>query len=124
MKGSRAARGDGKLGCIIWLAIAGLIGYCLYQIVPVKVSTSQFEDFMKEEASFGSIKAVPQLQKEILEKAKELDLPVGRDNLSITRTSTYITVEAHYEVTLEFFGGAYRYVWKFDPVVKRPLFNV
>ena len=35
-----------------------------------------------------------------------------------------ITVEAHYEITIDFFNGAYKYVWKFDPIVQRPLFAV
>ena len=124
MRRTRAARGDGKIGCVIWLAIAALIGYGLYKIVPVKVSTSRFEDFMNEEASFGSIKTATQLEKEILARARELNIPVTKDNLSMRKSKDYISIEAHYEIPIEFFGGAIRYVWKFDPVAKRPLFAV
>lgn len=120
----RAARGDGKIGCVLWLAVVALIGYAMYIIVPVKVATSRFEDFMKEEAAFGSIKSLPQIEKDILAKARELQIPVTKDNLTVVRIREYITVEAHYEMVLDFFGGAYKYVWKFDPVVKRPLFAV
>ena len=35
-----------------------------------------------------------------------------------------LTIEAHYTIPVEFFGGAYKYVWKFDPVVSRPTFAV
>jgi hypothetical protein len=124
MRGTRRVRGAATFGCIVWLAICGLIGYVLYKVVPVKVSTSAFADFLQEEASFGSIKSPAQLQAEILAKAKEMDIPVTRDNMSVKRTRESITVEAHYEITVDFFNGAYKYVWKFDPVFARPIFNV
>jgi len=59
-----------------------------------------------------------------LAKARDLELPITKDNLIITKTKEKIRVEAHYEVAIELFGGNYKYVWKFDPVVERPLFNV
>ena len=124
MRDTKKSRGSGKLGCIVWLAILGLIGYGLYKIIPVKIATSTFYDFMQEEASFASIRQVPQLQKEILAKAKELDLPVTEENLKIKRSRESITIEAHYEIPINFFGGWKTYVWKFDQVVDRPTFLV
>ena len=79
---------------------------------------------MQEEAAFGSIRDPKQLQKELLAKAKELDVPVTEDNLTIKRTRENITIEAHYEITIEFFNGWKKYVWKFDQVVSRPTFLV
>ena len=34
------ARGEGRVGCVIWLVIVGIVGYCLFKIVPVKVANS------------------------------------------------------------------------------------
>jgi hypothetical protein len=124
MRRAAAGRGAANIGCIVWLAVLGLIGYTLYKVVPVKVANSNFYDFLQEEASFGSIKSVQQIEHEILAKAKELELPVGKDELSIRKAQSMITIEAHYQIVVDFFGGAYKYVWKFDPVVSRPLFNV
>jgi hypothetical protein len=124
MKRTRGARGAANIGCIIWLVIVALIGYALYKIVPVKVANSNFYDFMQEECGFGSIKGVGQLEHEILAKAKELGIPVGKEELTIRKTRESITIEAHYQIVVDFFNGVYRYVWKFDPVVSRPLFAV
>ena len=124
MRRPRAARGEGKLGCIIWLIIVSLVGYVTYKFLPVKMNTARFEDFMTEEAAFASIRGNQELQREILAKAKDLQLPVTKDNLIIVKTKEKIRVEAHYEITIDLFGGYYQYVWKFDPVVERPLFNV
>lgn len=124
MRRKRAERGAMNFGCFVWLAIVGLIAYACYIIVPVKVATSNFADFMQEEAGFGSIKSPQQIENEILAKAKELSLPIGKGDVLVRKTRESITVEAHYEITLDFFNGAYKHVWKFDPVFSRPIFNV
>ena len=124
MRRTRGIRGAASFGCIVWLVLLAVIGYALYKIVPVKVASSAFADFLQEESSFGSIKSVPQIQAEILAKAKEMSIPVNKDNLTIKKTRESITIEAHYEMTIDFFNGAYKYVWKFDPVYTRPIFLV
>lgn len=124
MRRTRGTRGEGRIGCILWLAVLSLIGYGLYKIIPVKIATSTFYDFMQEEAAFGSIRDIKQLEKELLAKAKELDIPVTQENLTIKRSRENITIEAHYEITVEFFSGWKKYVWKFDQVVSRPTFLV
>ena len=124
MKRTRGIRGGANIGCMIWLVILGFIGYVLYKVVPVKMASSEFYDTMQEQASFGSIKDQKFIEYEILKKAEELQIPVKKDNLKITRSQNSIKVEAHYEITVDFFNGAYKYVWKFDPIVERPLFAV
>ncbi len=124
MRRTRGIRGGANIGCMIWLVILGLVGYVLYKVVPVKMASSEFFDAMQEQASFGSIKDQKFIEYEILKKAEELQIPVKKDNLKITKTNNAIKVEAHYEMTIDFFNGAYKYVWKFDPVVLRPLFAV
>ncbi|HEX5856070.1 MAG TPA: hypothetical protein VFZ57_10655 [Thermoanaerobaculia bacterium] len=124
MRSTRSApvAGRGRIGCILWLAVLAFIGYGLYKVIPVKIATSTFYDFMQEEASFASIRNVKQLQKEILAKAKELNLPVTEENLSLKRTRESITIEAHYEIDIQTFWK--KYTWKFDQVVERPTFLV
>ena len=124
MRRTRSIRGGANIGCVIWLVILGFIGYVLYKVVPVKMASSEFYDTMQEQASFASIKDQKFIEYEILKKAEELQLPIKKDNLRITKTSNAIKVEAHYEITIDFLNGAYKYVWKFDPVVIRPLFLV
>jgi hypothetical protein len=106
------------------LVVVVAVGHVLWKVVPVKIRTSEFYDVMQEQAAFGSIKSEQQIQYEILRRAQELKIPVTKDNFKIVRSREAVTVEAHYEIPLEFFGGLYRYVWKFDPIVSRPTFAV
>lgn len=124
MRRRRGISGAGNLGCVMWLVVLALVGHVLWKVVPVKIRASTFYDTMQEQASFGSIKSEQQIQYEILRRAGELQIPVTKDNLKVTRTRNSVVVEAHYEITIDFFGGAYKYVWKFDPVVERPTFAV
>ncbi len=120
----RGVRGEANFGCIVWLVVLVVVGYLLWKVVPVKIATSEFYDTMQEQAAFGSIKDPKFIEFEILRKAEELKLPIKKDNLKITRSREAITIECHYEIVIDFFSGVYKYVWKFDPVVQRPLFAV
>ena len=124
MKGSRGMRGKGMIGCVLWLVVIGAVGHVLYKVVPIKIKSSTFYDTMQEQASFGSIKSEQQIQYEVLRRAEELGIPVTRETVTVTRTRSAVTVEAHYTIPVEFFGGLYKYVWKFDPIVTRPTFAV
>ena len=124
MKSKRSSRGAGNIGCLLWLIVAVAVGHVLWKVVSVKIRTSEFYDVMQEQASFGSIKSEQAIQYEILRRAQELKIPVTKENFKIVRTRQAVTVEAHYQIPIEFFGGLYKYVWKFDPVISRPTFAV
>src|SRR5688572_31756120 len=124
MKRTRSVRGAGQIGCILWLVVIAIVGHVLWKVVPVKIRTSTFYDSMQEQASFGSIKSVQAIEWEVLRRAEELRIPVTKENLKVTRIRNAVIVEAHYTIEIEFFGGAYKYVWKVDPVVERPTFAV
>ena len=124
MRRNRGARGSGRIGCFLWLLVLAVTGYIGYKVIPVKIATSTFYDFMQEEASFASIRPVNQLQREILLKAKELNIPVTEENLVIKKVSESITIEAHYEIPIVFFNGWKTYIWKENQVVQRPIFLV
>ena len=124
MTGRRRVRGAGNIGCLLWLVVIVAVGHVLYKVVPVKIRSSTFYDTMQEQASFGSIKSEQQILYEVLRRAQELQIPVTRETVTVTRARQSVTIEAHYSIPIEFFGGAYKYVWKFDPVVTRPTFAV
>ncbi len=124
MRGSRRIRGKGMIGCLLWLVVLAAVGHVLYKVVPVKIRSSSFYDVMQEQASFGSIKSEDQIKYEVLRRAQELQIPVTPETVTVTRSRSAVTVEAHYTIPIEFFGGAYKYIWKFDPVVVRPTFAV
>lgn len=118
----RSIAGVGRFGCFVWLVVGVAVGFFVYKVAPVKMKTSQFYDAMVEQASFGSIKGDSSIQYEIFLKAQELQLPLKKEDIRVTRNSSNVTVEVHYSIPIEFPG--YTYVWKEDRVITRPLFAV
>ena len=59
-------------------------------------------------------------KKQILQRAKELDIPLDKDDVEVQRVGDRIRMEASYTVPLEFPG--YTYEWHFDHEVDRPIF--
>ena len=116
----RSERGEGKLGCVVWsllLAVAILIAW---KAIPVKVRSAELYDFMIETAKFAAQTPAEEVKKQILVKAKDLDLALDKDHLSVEKGSDRIRIVADYSVPLDFPG--YTYVWKFHHELDRPVF--
>ncbi len=112
--------GDGKLGCVLWsaLLIAGVL--VAWKAVPVKIATSELYDFMVEQAKWAGNTPSEVLQKRIVSKANELDLPVDPRAVTAEKVADKIRMSATFTVPLEFPG--YTYEWDFDLQVERPIF--
>ncbi|MDQ1348038.1 MAG: hypothetical protein QG573_1412 [Acidobacteriota bacterium] len=112
--------GDGKLGCILWslLLIAGVM--VAWKAVPVKIATSELYDFMVEQAKWAGNTPSEVLQKRIVSKANELNLPVDPKFVTAEKPGDKIRMKAVFTVPLEFPG--YTYEWDFDLEVERPIF--
>lgn len=122
MTGSRAVRGDSKLGCIFWLALVIVGGLIAWKAVPVKVKSAELHDHMTDMAIFATRERSSEaIKKNVLAKAKELGLPLDAKNLEVERSESRISLIADYTVVLEFPFGV-DYEWKFHHEVDRPIF--
>lgn len=120
MRRRSGQRGEGNFGCIVWLlvlAIAVLIGW---KMIPVKIRTAELYDFIIELTKYSALSPPEELEKRILWRAKELDLPLEKEQIHVERIGDRIKLEAHYTVPVEFPG--YTYMWEFDHEVDRPIF--
>jgi hypothetical protein len=115
-----AERGEGNLGCILWLVVLGVAILIGVKMVPVKMASSRLYDFMVEQAAFAATAAPDAIARSIVSKAKELELPVGKDDVSVERVGDNIRMRAVYTVPVDFPG--YTYLWHFDHQVNRPIF--
>jgi len=115
-----AERGEGNLGCILWLAVLGLAVLIAVKMVPVKIASSQLYDYMEEQAKFAAQVPPENLAKGILVKAKELEIPLAKEDLHVERVGDNIRMRAVYTVPVEFPG--YTYLWHFDHQVNRPIY--
>lgn len=115
-------RNLGKInfGCIIMLIILIVVGYSLYIIIPIKVKAADLNKTVELHSLQGSFYTKEQIYKNILEKAKQLDLPVTEKNIKVERSSSYIKIEVTYSVPIDIMG--YKTELKFDHKYENPLF--
>jgi hypothetical protein len=119
----RSERGEGNLGCIIWVLILAIGALIAFKAVPAKMRSAEFYDFMDEMAKFSAAGSTREaLEKAILARADELDIPLEKRNLSINLQRERIRIEVKYTLPLDFPG--YTYYWDFHHVLDRQIFLV
>lgn len=117
----RGEAGEGRIGCIFWSVLL-IVGFVVaWQMVPVKVRTSELHDYMIDQANFAGSTSEDGIKKRILSKANDLDLPVGPKNLTVTKERERIKMHTEYTVVVEFPFG-FSYDWEFEHDVDRPIF--
>ncbi len=117
----RCERGKGRFGFIISVLILAAAVFVAAKLVPVKVKTYQFADYMREEAQRAAWNKNEQtLRARLLDKAETLGLPVTEKNLQIKMGGGEIRVSARYEVPVDLIVTTY--VWRLDQEERAPLF--
>ena len=116
-----AQRGEGKAGCIFWLALLALFGIIAWQAVPAKINSSDLADFMVRQAESAGPTPEAGIKKAILSRAQELGLPVTKDNLTVEKTNKRVIIRCEYEIPISIV--AYTYQWKISHNVDRPYFE-
>ena len=115
-----AGLGEGKLGCIIWLAVLLLAGIVAYEAIPVKLASAELYDYMDDQARFGARASSSALKANVLKKAKDLDLPVTKNDITVTKTGGIIRMRCKFTKPVNVLGFTYN--WDFDLQVDRRIF--
>ena len=112
--------GDGKIGCILWIAVFAVAALVAYKMIPVRIKSAELYDYMVEQAKWASNASSENIKKAIVQRAKELELPVDPENVRVERSGDRIKMEAKFTVPVEFPG--YTYYWDFHHMVDRNIF--
>lgn len=122
MKNWRWQRGEIPMGCIVGLVFAAIVAIIAMKVAPIMLDMGDLEREVRILADRGNRIEYndKRIIKEILAKAKELELPVTEESIKVERSSGRIVVDVQYEKAIEFPG--YTYVWKKHLHEDRPLF--
>ena len=120
MKRGRFQAGEGKIGCIFWLLVVVVLVTIGWKMIPIKIATSELYDFMVEQAKWAASTPEETLKRRIVDKAKELDLPLDPRAVTAERAGDKLRMRATFTVPLEFPG--YTYNWNFDLRVDRSIY--
>src|SRR5258708_18250999 len=79
-----AERGEGNLGCILWVVALGIAVLIAVKMVPVKIASATLYDYMDKDMATHAAEAPPHaIAKAILTAAKQLELPLGRNDVHV-----------------------------------------
>jgi hypothetical protein len=114
-------KGEGKIGCILWLLLLVIGVMIAWVLVPIKMKSVELYDFMEDQAAVATYsRDAEAMKKRILAKAFELDIPLDKDHVEVTRIGDRIRMRASYTIPAEFPG--YTYYWKFEHEIDRNLY--
>jgi len=118
-----AQRGEGNLGCIVWVLLLALGVLIAWKTIPVKMSSAELYDYMDELARFSAGKEPPEdIKKKLLARANELRIPLDKEQVFVERNGDRIRMSVDYTIPVEFPG--YTYQWHFHHELDRPIFIV
>lgn len=103
------------------LAIVGCAIFALVKVVPVRVTAYEFREILRQEARMGAVRRTDdEVAKRVMSEAKDLEIPLARKNLNVSRTRSKIVVAAKYEIPIDLVVTTY--VFKFDGREDAPIF--
>jgi hypothetical protein len=120
MRKNNGSLGEGKLGLFIAIIVVAAVIFAGSKFVPVYVASYDMKDTLRREVQGASLKKDKAIVATILEKAKELKLPIGPKNIEATRTNAKFTLRIHFTQDLDL--ALFVYTFRFDEKQSAPLF--
>ena len=113
-----------SLGCFFSLLMIGALSYGAYKFAPPFVSHYQLIDAMKEittlsaagvlpERKGGSSDPVSNIQEAVLAKARDLEIPLRKQDIKVRREEAMVFITVKYTVPIELPTTVYDYNFEF-----------
>ena len=97
---------------LVKLALAALVAHAVWVLFIVYSAHYRFKDAVASTALFRGQMSESQLHDRILELARDYDVPVTDENLTIRLPQNHTIVESSYTRPVNFFPG-FTYPWRF-----------
>jgi hypothetical protein len=113
--------GQGRLGVVIGLGLIGCTTFLGVKFIPVRVAAYEFRDYVEQECRYAAVRQDDQaVAKRILDKAKELEIPLKAKDLKLQRTAEEMIITASYSKPIDLKFTTYDYT--FEVKQRAPLF--
>jgi len=110
------------VGCLVGGVVAIIVVLVTIKVAPLMIHVGELDKEIGVLADRANRREYhdKRIQRSIISKAEQLDLPVTKKDIDIKRTSNRIKVTVRYTINIEFPG--YTYVWDKEHFHDRPLF--
>jgi len=119
-------KGGSRFMVYFWLLMLFLVIHTAIKLVPVYMDYSLMRDEMIAKAGVAQVLKDEDILKDLVNKAKELDLPLGRDDFHLTRDEERrkMKIETEWDVEVHFLFGAYERTFHFAPAANESFMSV
>ncbi len=98
---------------LLKLAIVALVANAAWHLMGAYASYYKFKDAVQQTTLFGNDKTVEQLKARVLALAADYDLPIGEDDVTVTREQLRTKVDGSYTTVIQLAPG-YSRPWTFE----------
>jgi hypothetical protein len=117
----RAERGEGRAGCVLWSLILGIVVMVSVKVIPVQMSVMKLRDQMEEAAQLRWRDTSRKLERFILDRAAELDLPVGPKDVVVKKGGGRVKMDVNFTVPLDFY--IFQKDWEIEIEMTREIYQ-
>jgi len=111
----RGQRGEGRLGMFVFLALLAGGIFIGTRAIPVRIAVLQLHDYIDEQSRMAAASSRPdkaRVIKNILERAKELEIPLDPKKLEYKRSSGSVIIKVKHRITIDL--AVYEWTWSYD----------
>lgn len=97
------ARGGSRLQLLLGLLVTAAIIIIAVRVVPIYVRSYEFKDAIRTEAKFAGVrsKSPEAIREDLYKKARDLELPVRREQISVVLAPKGVRIVTHYTVPVD-----------------------
>jgi len=95
--------GKGRLGCLFSLLIVVALGYFGYKFIPPYMGHYEFKDALDQIAAYRAARPAEKraIQDEVMAKAKELGIPLKREDIKVRQEEEKVYITVKYTVPID-----------------------
>ena len=105
MRSMKGERGAISMGLVLGIFLILFAAYEAKQFGPLLIRQFQFQDVVIESSKFSATKDANAVANELVHKAAELQLPITREMIKVTKQATHTRVLVVYELSAEWLPG-------------------
>lgn len=102
---TRRERGDGKLSLFIFLALLAAAIFVLVKWIPPRVNAYEFRDEITKWNTDPDYRmrrtSAEEVEKELLKRASDLNLPIDKDNITVERDSDMYRITVVFDIPID-----------------------
>jgi hypothetical protein len=118
--------GSSTFKMILVLFLLFIVIHIAVKVVPMYMDYSRMKDEMTMKAGLAQVLKDEDILKDLVSKAKDLDLPLTAESFIIKRDEDRrkMMIRTQWDVEVNFFWGAYVRTFHFDPVVNEGFMSI